>query len=165
MRYSKQCLDLEKRVKVFLDNLEFYSRLADQPLNCSKTEALYSARAIGLPSFDIKFDCSGGETISWKKDFKYLGYIVSCKLGWGKLIKDVQCRVRRQIALIRSFRLFGCSSRVFVKLYSILMFFRFLLGSIRYIHYLLVNSKIIYRISIMLHFVVLFNYSFYIYSL
>ena len=110
MRYSKQCLDLEKRVKVFLDNLEFYSRLADQPLNHSKTEALYSARAIRLPSFDIKFDCSGRETINWKKDFKYLGYIVSCKLGWGKLIKDVQCKVRRQIALIKSFRLFGCSS-------------------------------------------------------
>ncbi len=46
--------------------------------------------------------------------------------------------------------------RVFVKLYSIYMFFRFLLGSIRYFHCLFVNSKVISRISIMLHFVVLF---------
>ncbi len=46
--------------------------------------------------------------------------------------------------------------RVFVKLYSIDMFFRFLLGSIRYSHCLFVNSKMISRISIMVHFVVLF---------
>ncbi len=50
------------------------------------------------------------QIFNWKTDYKYLGYIISCKLGWGKLIKDVQCKVRKRIALIRSFRLFGCSS-------------------------------------------------------
>jgi hypothetical protein len=58
IRYSDQCLDLEKRVKSFLDKLELYSRLADQPLNRSKTEALFSARAIGLPKFNITFNPS-----------------------------------------------------------------------------------------------------------
>jgi hypothetical protein len=56
MSYIGQCLDLEKRIKSFLDRLEFYSLLADQPLNHSKTEALFSARAVGYPKFDIKFD-------------------------------------------------------------------------------------------------------------
>lgn len=55
--------------------------------------------------FDIKFDSSDGEPINWKKDFRYLGDIVSCKVGSRKSIKDVQCKVRSQIALIRSCRL------------------------------------------------------------
>jgi hypothetical protein len=42
--------------KSFLDRLEFYSLLADQPSNHSKTEALFSARAVGYPKFDTKFD-------------------------------------------------------------------------------------------------------------
>ncbi|CAF4179157.1 unnamed protein product, partial [Adineta steineri] len=84
VRFTDQCLDLEKRVKSFLDRLEFYSCLSDQPLNRSKTDALFSAHAIG--------------------------YIISSKLDWGKLIKDVECKVRKRISLIRSFKLFGCSS-------------------------------------------------------
>ncbi|CAF0906163.1 unnamed protein product [Adineta steineri] len=110
VRFTDQCLDLEKRVKSFLDRLEFYSCLSDQPLNRSKTDALFSARAIGLPKFTISFDSDGGDEIKWKKEYKYLGYIISSKLGWGKLIKDVECKVRKRISLIRSFKLFGCSS-------------------------------------------------------
>ncbi|CAF4035626.1 unnamed protein product, partial [Adineta steineri] len=90
VRFTDQCLDLEKRVKSFLDRLEFYSCLSDQPLNRSKTDALFSARAIGLPKFTISFDSDGGDEIKWKKEYKYLGYIISSKLGWGKLIKDVE---------------------------------------------------------------------------
>ncbi|CAF4301412.1 unnamed protein product [Adineta steineri] len=56
VRFTDQCLDLEKRVKSFLDRLEFYSCLSDQPLNRSKTDALFSAHAIGLPKFTISFD-------------------------------------------------------------------------------------------------------------
>jgi hypothetical protein len=41
IRYTNQCLELEKRIKSFLDLLEFYSRLADQPLKWAKIEALF----------------------------------------------------------------------------------------------------------------------------
>jgi hypothetical protein len=110
IRYSDQCLDLEKRVKSFLDKLELYSRLADQPLNRSKTEALFSARAIGLPKFNITFNSDDDDKINWRQEYKYLGYIISSKLGWGKLIKETECKVRKRVALIRSFKLYGCSS-------------------------------------------------------
>ncbi|CAF1376039.1 unnamed protein product [Rotaria sp. Silwood1] len=56
VRYTNQCIDLEKRIKSFLDSLEYYSCLADQPLNRTKTEAMFSARAIGPPNFNITFD-------------------------------------------------------------------------------------------------------------
>ena len=50
----------------------------------------------------------------WCKDnfplYKYLGYIISSKLDWGKLIKDIECKVRKRIALIESFNLFECPS-------------------------------------------------------
>jgi hypothetical protein len=81
IRYSDQCLDLEKRVKSFLDQLEFYSRLADQPLTRSKTEALFSARAISFLKFDIIFNCGDDEKIRWREEYKYLGYLISSKLG------------------------------------------------------------------------------------
>ena len=55
-RFTDQCLDLEKRLKLFLNQLEYYSPLSVQPINFSKTEALFSARAIGLPKFDTFFD-------------------------------------------------------------------------------------------------------------
>ncbi|CAF4071385.1 unnamed protein product, partial [Rotaria sp. Silwood2] len=56
VRYTSQCIDLEKRIKSFLDSLEYYSCLADQPLNRTKTKAMFSARAIGSPNFNITFD-------------------------------------------------------------------------------------------------------------
>jgi hypothetical protein len=110
IRFTDQCLDLEKRVKSFLDLLEFYSHLTDQPINRLKTEALFSARAIGSPKFIVAFDSAGNDQISWVKEYKYLGYIISSKLGWSKLIKSVECKVRKRVALIRSFKVFGSSS-------------------------------------------------------
>jgi hypothetical protein len=80
IRYTDQCLDLEKCVKSFLDLLEYYSRLSDQPLNRRKTEALFTARAVGSSKFNIMFDNDGDELINWKTDYKYLGYIISSKL-------------------------------------------------------------------------------------
>ena len=108
--YTEQCIDLEKRTKYFLDHLEFYSCLADQPLNWSKTVAMFTARAIGSPPFNIVLDSADSKTIEWKPEFKYLGYIISSKVGWGKLIKDTESKVRKRISLIKSFKLFGCSS-------------------------------------------------------
>ncbi|CAF1265947.1 unnamed protein product [Adineta ricciae] len=92
IRYTDQCIDLEKRIKSFVDYLEYYASIADQPLNRSKTEALFSARAIGKPKFFISFGDAGNDMICWKEEYKYLGYIVSSKLGWGKLIKNVESK-------------------------------------------------------------------------
>jgi hypothetical protein len=110
VRYTNQCIDLEKRVKSFLNSLEYYSCLADQPLNRTKTEAMYSARAIGSPNFNITFVSGDDKCISWKQEYKYLGYIISSRLGWRKLLKNTENKVRKRIALIKSFKLFGCSS-------------------------------------------------------
>ncbi|CAM4785109.1 unnamed protein product [Rotaria magnacalcarata] len=89
VRYTSQCIDLERRVKSFLDSLEYYSCLADQPLNRTN-----SARAIGSPKFNVMFASGDDNRICWKPEYKYLGYIISSRLGWGKLLKDVQCKVR-----------------------------------------------------------------------
>jgi hypothetical protein len=110
VRYTEQCLDLEKRIKSFLSDLEYYSQLTDQPLNYTKTEAMFSARAIGNPSFNIKFEGINGEKINWKSEYKYLGYIISSKIGWSKLIKQTELKVRKRVSLIKSFKIFGCSS-------------------------------------------------------
>ena len=61
------------------------------------------------PKFDVSFT-HGGETIRWVSQYKYLGYLISPKMGWGILLKDMMLKVRNRISLIRSFRLFGCSS-------------------------------------------------------
>ena len=109
LRFTDQCIDLEKRLCKFLDQLEFYSVLADQPLNFSKTEAMFSCRAIANPKFNLAFP-SDNSTLNWKKEYKYLGYIISRKLGWSKLIHNTEIKIRRSISLIKSFKIFGCSS-------------------------------------------------------
>jgi len=62
MKYTSQCLDLEKKLRLFFENLEFYSTLTAQPINYSKTEAIWSARAIGPPK--SKITCGDNE-IPW----------------------------------------------------------------------------------------------------
>ncbi|CAF5060265.1 unnamed protein product [Rotaria magnacalcarata] len=97
VRYTSQCIDLERRVKSFLDSLEYYSCLADQPLNRTN-----SARAIGSPKSNVMFASGDDNRICWKPEYKYLGYIISSRLGWGKLLKDVQCKVSLRKALFYS---------------------------------------------------------------
>ncbi len=110
VRYSEQCLDLEIRLNNFLDHLYYYSVLSDQPINFNKTEAMFSARAIGDHKFLIEFSDENNTKINWVKEYKYLGYIISPKLGWGKLLKKKMVKARQRIALITRFKLFGCSS-------------------------------------------------------
>ena len=110
IKYSSQCLDLEKRIKSFIDNLEYYSCLTDQPINLSKTEAMFSARAIGHPNFDIHFSYGINESIKWVSEHNYLGYLISSKLGWGKFLKLMMIKIRQRISLIQRFKIFGCSS-------------------------------------------------------
>ncbi|CAF3818990.1 unnamed protein product [Rotaria sp. Silwood1] len=89
IKYTYQCLDLEKRLKVFIDHLEYYSCLTDQPINTNKTQALFTTRAIGHPKFDIHFNSGSKEKINWVSEYKYLGYLISSKLGWGKFLKFI----------------------------------------------------------------------------
>ncbi|CAF4934080.1 unnamed protein product, partial [Rotaria magnacalcarata] len=62
----------EKRIKIFIDHLEYYSYLTDQPINTYKTQALSTARAIGHPKFDIHFNSGSKEKINWVPEYKYL---------------------------------------------------------------------------------------------
>ena len=110
VRFMNQCIDLEKRIKIFLDQLEYYSCLTDQPINAVKTEAIFSARAVGLPKFDIHFNNGDDGKIKWVQEYKYLGYFISRKLGWGKLLNRTKIKVRQRISLINSFKIFGTSS-------------------------------------------------------
>lgn len=86
IKYSSQCLDLEKRLKIFIDNLEYYSYLTDQPINYNKTEVLFTARAIGHLKFDVHFNYTSKEKICWVSKYKYLGYVIYSKLGGVSLL-------------------------------------------------------------------------------
>ncbi|CAF1305368.1 unnamed protein product [Adineta ricciae] len=83
MKYTLQCIELERKLQKFLENLEYYSILTSQPINFAKTEGLWSARAVGAPKFDIS---SSNGVIQWSKKFKYLGYWITpkCKKYWEK---------------------------------------------------------------------------------
>jgi hypothetical protein len=61
----------------FFEHLEYYSIVSLQPINYDKTEALWTARAIGNPKFDIHM---GEHKIGGVKNVRYLGYHLSCKL-------------------------------------------------------------------------------------
>ncbi|CAF2906990.1 unnamed protein product [Rotaria sp. Silwood2] len=68
--------------ELFLDQLEYYSCLTDQPISFNKTEAMFSARAIGHSNFVIRFCHETKEIIKWVPEYKYLGYLISLKSGW-----------------------------------------------------------------------------------
>ncbi|CAF3816667.1 unnamed protein product [Rotaria sp. Silwood1] len=46
LKFTEQCVDLERRLQKFFEQLEFYSILAVQPINYSKTQFMFSARAV-----------------------------------------------------------------------------------------------------------------------
>jgi hypothetical protein len=110
LKFSEQCLDLEKHVKNFLKHLEYYSLLTDQPINRDKSVAMLTARAIEIPKFDINFNDISQTNVKWVQEYKYLGYIVSSKLGWGKFLKCTMNKIRQRICLIRSFKVVGSTS-------------------------------------------------------
>ena len=109
IRYTEQCVDLERRLHKFFEQLEFYSILAVQPINYSKTQAMFSARAICYPNPMPQLRC-GEHEIEWISSFKYLGYWLTTKLGWGNLIGKTRLRTRQRTALINSIRFSGTSS-------------------------------------------------------
>ncbi|CAM4962520.1 unnamed protein product [Rotaria socialis] len=84
IKYTDQCIDLEKRLASFFDNLEYYSVLSVQPINYKKTHAMWTARAVSYLNPMPILKC-GEHIISWTNQFKYLGYWISTKLGWSSL--------------------------------------------------------------------------------
>ena len=107
MKYSNQCLELERKLQLFFDNLEFYSTLTAQPINYSKTEGLWSARAIGHPKFEIP---AGQNKTKWVKEFKYLGYWITPKLGFGTMISRCYLKIRQRVGMINCIRFEGSTS-------------------------------------------------------
>ncbi|CAF1461181.1 unnamed protein product [Adineta steineri] len=74
LKFSIQCTDREKRLKLFCDQLEYYCLLTLPPINYNKTETLWTRRATFSPQFDIIL---GGHTIKWTKEVKYLEYNIT----------------------------------------------------------------------------------------
>ena len=110
IKFSEQCIDLERRLQIVLNQLEAYSILTVQPINFPKTEAMFSARAVGYPNPMPRLIC-GDHKIEWVSPFKYLGYWLTTKLGWGNMIGKTRIKTRQRTAVINSFRLNGASSR------------------------------------------------------
>ena len=54
VKFTHQCLDLERRLEKFFSNLEYYSLLTLQPINYRKTEAMWTSQAITHPEIEIK---------------------------------------------------------------------------------------------------------------
>ena len=109
IRFTDQCIDLERRLHSFCEQLELYSLLAVQPINYPKTQAMFSARAINYPNPMPVLRC-GDQTIEWVSSFKYLGYWLTTKLGWGNIIGRACLRIRQQNAQVNSIKFGGASS-------------------------------------------------------
>ena len=106
LRFSDQCIDLERRLQVFLDQLEFYSILAVHPINYMKTKAMFLVRAVKYPNPLPQVRC-GNHVIEWISSFKYLGYWLTTKLEWGNILRKIRVTVRQKTALLHSFRFSG----------------------------------------------------------
>ena len=106
----------EKKLQLFFENLEYYSNLTIQPINYSKTEAVWSATAIGSSKIEIS---SVDNKIQWVKEFKYLGYWITPKIGFGMLIKKTMLKVRQRVGMINSVRIAGSSSPQLTKALSL----------------------------------------------
>lgn len=109
IKYTEQCIDLERRLHSFFAHLEYYSILAVQPINYAKTQVMWSARAVEYPNPMPKLHC-GGHSIEWVNSYKYLGYLITTKLGWGQGISNTQMKIRQQTAMINSIRFGGSTS-------------------------------------------------------
>ena len=107
IRYTAQCIDIERRLKLLLDQLESYALLCMQPVNIKKTVGLWSARAIGSAPFDLELN---DEKLIWVSEFKYLGYTICPKLGWGKMIQHSKLKIRQRTSAICALRLDGETS-------------------------------------------------------
>jgi hypothetical protein len=109
VKFTAQCIDLERRLQNFGEQLEFYSILTVQPINYLKTQIMFTARAVCYPNPMPQLLC-GGQSIEWVSSFKYLGYWLTTKLGWGNIISKTRVKTRQRTALVNSFTYGGTSS-------------------------------------------------------
>jgi hypothetical protein len=110
VQFTKQCMDLERRLQTFLEQLEYYSLLSVQPINYAKTQVMFTARAVNYPNPMPSLQC-GEHDLEWISSFKYLGYTLTTKLGWGALIQKTCLKVRQRTAMVNSFRYCGTASK------------------------------------------------------
>ncbi len=108
VKYSLQCLDVERKLKQMFDNLEYYTVLAVQPINYMKTVRMWSARAVTLPKFEFFL---GENKIQRVNCLRYLGYILTSRLGWNNMLSSIKMKVRERMRIVRSCRIAGTSSQ------------------------------------------------------
>ncbi|CAF1462629.1 unnamed protein product [Rotaria sordida] len=80
IKFIEECIDLERRLHTFFEQLELHSILVVQPINYTKTQIIFSARAVCYPNPLSVIRC-GDYIIEWVSAFKYLGYWITTKLG------------------------------------------------------------------------------------
>ncbi|CAF1168797.1 unnamed protein product [Rotaria sordida] len=80
IKFTEECIDLERRLHTFFEQLELHSILAVQPINYTKTQIMFSARAVCYPN-PLPVILCGDYIIEWVSEFKYLGYWITTKLG------------------------------------------------------------------------------------
>ena len=109
VKFTQQCIDLERRLKTFGEQLEYYASLTVQPINYIKTQIMFTARAVCYPN-PMPQLCCGGQQTEWVSEFKYLGYWLTTKLGWGNMISKARIKTRQRTAMINTFSVGGASS-------------------------------------------------------
>ena len=109
IKFTEQCMDLERRLHTFFEQLEIYSLLAVQPINYTKAQIMFSARAAHYPNPLPVIRCDD-HIIEWVSSFKYLGYWITTKLGWGNVISKACIKVRQRTAILKQIRIYGTSS-------------------------------------------------------
>lgn len=109
IKFTEQCIDLERRLRTFFEQLEFYSMLAVQPINYIKAQIMFSTRALCYPNPMPVIRC-GEHIIEWVSSFKYLGYWLTTKLGWGYVISKTFMQIRQRVAMMKRVRIYGTSS-------------------------------------------------------
>ena len=70
-------------------------------------EELITARKPPLNLIELRCDNEG---IKWVKNYKYLGYWISPRLGWGLMINKTTLKIREKVNMIKRFRL--CSLKL-----------------------------------------------------
>jgi len=68
---------------------------------------MFTARAINSPKIDIKM---GEVNIERVNEYRYLGYHLTSKLGWGKMISIYKTKIRDRMRIVRSCRFWGSTS-------------------------------------------------------
>ena len=70
---------------------------------------MFSERVVGYPNRMPKLQC-GDNLIERISSFKYLGYCLTTKLGWGNILRKNRLTIRQTTALVNSFKMSGTSS-------------------------------------------------------